>query len=130
VQPEMTTAKTIMIVDDEPDIRYVLQKILNKNGYSTIEAPDGAEALRLVNLKAPDAIILDLMMPQLDGFSVNLKLKENPVTAAIPVIVITGKGHLKELMDIREDLKVAAYFEKPFQVANLIKRLKEIFEGR
>ncbi|MCB4756619.1 MAG: response regulator [Elusimicrobia bacterium] len=121
--------KTILIVDDEPDVVFVLKMALEKNGYKTVEASNGLEALEKVHIQHPDAIILDLMMPKLDGHSVNLKLKEDPRTAHIPVIVVTGKGHLKELLDIREDLKVTAYLEKPFPVSLLLEKLGEIFKS-
>jgi CheY-like chemotaxis protein len=125
----MTDQKHILIVDDEPDVVFVLKMALEKNGYRTSGATNGMEGLESVRTNQPDAIILDLMMPKLDGHSVNLKLKENPETAHIPVIIITGKGQLKELLDIREDLKVTAYLEKPFPVAVLLEKLNEIFKS-
>lgn len=125
---EQGNQKKILIVDDEPDIRFVLQAALTKSGYQTDQASNGLEALEKVETYQPDGIILDIMMPLLDGYSVNSRLKENPATASIPVIIITGKGHLKELLDVREDLKVAAYFEKPFQISVFLERLKEIFK--
>ena len=66
------------------------------------------------------------MMPRLDRYSVNLRLKENPETANIPVIVITGRGHIKELLKLREELSVAAYLEKPFPVSALLEKVEEI----
>ena len=122
--------KSVIVVDDEPDIVFVLRTALERAGYSVDEASNGLEALQKIGVRRPDAIILDLMMPKLDGHSVNLRLKEDPATAQIPVIVMTGKGHLKELLDIREDLKVAAYLEKPFQVATLLGKLDEIVGRR
>ncbi len=119
--------KSVIVIDDEPDILFVLRTALERAGYQVDEASNGLEALEKINLHQPDAIILDLMMPKLDGHSVNLRLKENPATARIPVIIITGKGHLRELLDIREDLKVAAYLEKPFQVVTLLGKLEDIF---
>jgi response regulator RpfG family c-di-GMP phosphodiesterase len=68
------------------------------------------------------------MMPKLDGYSVNLKLKENPETENIPVIVITGRGHLKELLQIRGDITVAAYLEKPFPLKVLVEKIKELLK--
>lgn len=121
------TSRSLIVIDDEPDIRFVLRTALERAGYRVEEAANGIEALERINANPPDAVILDLMMPKLDGHSVNLRLKENPTTAHIPVIVITGKGYLKELLEIREDLKVTAYLEKPFQVKTLLDKLDELF---
>lgn len=82
----------VAIVDDTPDARRLIRRILQSQGDFTIfEAADGREGLELVNREHPDLIILDLMMPEMDGFSVLEALKANPDTAAIPVIVSTAK---------------------------------------
>jgi len=120
--------KKILIVDDEKDIVTVLKMSLEKEGFETDQAFDGIEALDKVAKEKPDLIILDIMMPKLDGHSVNIKLKNDPKTASIPVVVITGRGRMKELLEIREELRVAEYLEKPFTVAHLVSRIKEILE--
>ena len=121
-------SQKILIVDDERDIVFVLKMALEKNGYLVSEAYDGIEALEKIGADKPDLILLDLMMPRMDGHSVNLKLKENPATALIPVVVITGKGHLKELLEIKDGISVAAYLEKPFTVAMLLEKIKELLK--
>jgi CheY-like chemotaxis protein len=120
------TPKTILVVDDEPDIVFVLTTALKKNGYITEEAFNGLEALEKIRTQAPDAIILDIMMPKMDGHSVNLELKKDPRTALIPVIIITGKGNFKELLDIKEGVNIAAYLEKPFPISLLLEKLSGI----
>lgn len=120
--------RKILVVDDEPDVIFVLRTVLEKNGFAVEEANNGLVALDKTKEVRPDLIITDLMMPQMDGFSVNLKLKENPETADIPVVVMTGKGHLKELLTVRSDLNVAAYLEKPFRVASIVDKIKEILK--
>lgn len=122
--------KVILIVDDEPDVVFVLKKALEKRGYAIEEASNGEMALEMVEKVSPDVVVLDLMMPKLDGHSVNLRLKENPKTAALPVVIMTGKGHLKELLNIREELKVVAYLEKPFRVQSLVDCLEGIFQPK
>ena len=122
-------SKKILIVDDERDIVTIIKFALEKEGYEIGEAYDGLEALAKVNSCKPDLILLDIMMPKMDGHSVNLKLKERLETAGIPVIVITGKGQLKELIQSRQDLAISAYLEKPFTVATLIATIKEILGG-
>ncbi|MFH1369034.1 MAG: response regulator [Elusimicrobiota bacterium] len=118
----------IMIVDDEKDIVFVLKIALEKEGFATDEAYDGIQALEKIGMSKPDLILLDIMMSKLDGHGVNLRLKEDPETAKIPVIVITGKGHLKELLQARDELQVAAYMEKPFTVKALIEKIREILK--
>ena len=122
------TGKTILVVDDEPDIRLVLTMALQKHGYRTEEASNGLEALEKIRALRPAAVIMDIMMPKMDGGTVNLKLKEDPETAGIPVIIITGKGHFKELLDIREGVNVTAYLEKPFPISLLLEKLRVILK--
>lgn len=82
----------VAIVDDHPDVRLLVRRILQSQGsYELLEATDGKEALELISREIPDLVILDLMMPEIDGFSVLDQLRNNPDTAKIPVIVITAK---------------------------------------
>lgn len=122
----MGTLKMILIVDDEPDVRFVLKIALERGGFATEEAAEGVEALAKVRERLPDAIVLDIMMPKLDGYTVHQKLKEDPRLAQIPVVIITGKGYMKEFLDLRKDLTVAAYLEKPFPVEILVEKLREV----
>ncbi|MDD2806802.1 MAG: response regulator [Elusimicrobiales bacterium] len=121
--------KKILIVDDEPDILFVLTTAIRKNGYLVDTASNGLEALEKIKADRPDAVIMDIMMPKMDGNTVNLKLKEDPDTAGIPVIIMTGKGHFKELLEIREGINVAAYLEKPFPISMLLEKLRGILKG-
>jgi threonine synthase len=82
----------ILIVDDYPDARRLIRRILQAQGnYSILEAGSGKEAIQISQREIPDLIILDLMMPEMDGFSVLDSLKANPETEPIPVIVVTAK---------------------------------------
>jgi len=82
----------ILIVDDLPEARRLIRRILQSQGnYSILEAESGEQALKLAQTELPDLILLDLMMPEVDGFSVLDGLKANPNTAPIPVIVVTAK---------------------------------------
>ncbi|MEK7767958.1 MAG: response regulator [bacterium] len=118
--------KTILIVDDEPDVVTTLAYALEAAGYGVRRAFDGLQALESIAKEKPDAILLDLMMPNMDGHSVNIRLKSDPSTASIPVMVMTARAQLKELIEVRKDLQVAAYLEKPFRVKDLIAKLSEI----
>ncbi|MBN1621394.1 MAG: response regulator [Endomicrobiales bacterium] len=123
-------SKKVLIVDDEKDVLIILTDALSKEGYEIITASDGMEALEKVSSEKPDVILLDIMMPKLDGHSVNLKLKENPKTANIPVIVITAYGHLKKLLEVREELPVSGYLEKPFPIVRLKEKIREVLSGQ
>ena len=82
----------IAIVDDEPDARRLIRRILQSQGnYTIFEATNGKEAVDVVNREIPNLVILDLMMPEMDGFSVMDALRKKPETAEIPIIVLTAK---------------------------------------
>jgi len=116
--------KKILVVDDEKDIVEIISMYLEREDYEVIGAYDGQEALGKIINEKPDLVILDIMMPKMDGHSLNIKLKENPELKDIPVIVITGKGHLREIIMAREDVTVVDYLEKPFQMNELLEKVK------
>jgi DNA-binding response OmpR family regulator len=112
----------IMVVDDDPDTISILARHLQREGFAAIEAISGAQCLRLAQEQAVDVILLDLMMPDMDGFAVCRALKDNPVTADIPIIMITARDDL----DARAEgmrLGVSDFLAKPVfrrQLANRI----------
>src|SRR5262245_10086874 len=114
--------KKILIVDDDKYIRRLLSQVLGKFSYKTVEAMTGDEALSLAYKELPDVILLDLMMPGLDGYSVCERLKENESTRDIPVIFVTAKT---DLQDRIYGLGVGAhdYICKPIQPKELIARV-------
>jgi len=118
----------ILIVEDDNDIVAVLAIALKAKGYETECAYDGQQALDSTRNFKPDLILLDMMIPKIDGNTVNLRLKENPQTKDIPVIVVTGRGNLKELFDIREGVNVAGYLEKPVTIKQIISKIEEVLK--
>lgn len=123
-------SKKILVVDDEKDIVEIISMYLEREDYTPIAAYDGIEAFQKIISQKPDLVILDIMMPKLDGHSLNIKLKEYPETKDIPVIVITGKGHLREIITAREDVTIADYLEKPFQMNELLEKIKNYFDKK
>jgi two-component system cell cycle response regulator len=113
----------IMVVDDDPDTVSILARHLQREGFAAIEAFSGVECLRLIQENRVDVILLDLMMPEMDGFKVCRALKENPETAEIPIIMITARDDL----DARAEgmrLGVSDFLAKPVfrrQLANRIR---------
>jgi len=86
----MKQTHTILVVDDEPLNVFLLKKILEIGGYKVLTAGSGAESLQIIKEVIPNLVLLDLMMPGINGFKVLAQMKNNPLTQAIPVIVITA----------------------------------------
>ena len=109
----------ILIVEDEPDILNLLAFNLENSGFETIKAVDGYDALEKARKEAPDLVLLDLMLPKLDGFEVCRKIRENPGLKHIPIIMLTAKG---EEVDTITGLELGAddYVTKPFSPKELI----------
>ena len=119
--------QTILIAEDEADIRQLVSFNLERETYKTITAGDGKEALTLATSKIPDLIILDLMLPIMDGFSVFKELKIDSRTKDIPVIMLTAKAQLD---DIIAGLEMGAddYLTKPFSPKELVLRVKALLK--
>ena len=119
--------KLILIVDDNPDNITMLGSLLTKNGYTVGAAPDGHKALKFVENKLPDLILLDIMMPGMDGFEVCVKLKSDSLTKHIPVIFLTAKTGVE---DIVKGFKTggADYVTKPFNAEELLVRVNTHIE--
>jgi diguanylate cyclase (GGDEF)-like protein len=126
-QSGVTVPEHILIVDDEPHIRRILCFLLDQRGYSTSQAADGVEALELARSQRPDLILLDLMMPRMDGFEVCEALRSDYTTAQIPVIMLTAKG---EVTDKVRGLQGGAndYLTKPYDNKELIARVQNMLE--
>jgi two-component system, sensor histidine kinase and response regulator len=115
----------ILIVEDNVDTVELLKKRLRADGYDTAEAYDGEEALKIVTEYEPDLILLDIMMPKLDGFEVCKRLKEDESTRYIPVLMLTAKGDVDSTckgLDIGGD----DYLAKPFDYKELVTRIRSL----
>jgi two-component system, OmpR family, alkaline phosphatase synthesis response regulator PhoP len=115
----MDKNKTIMVVDDNPDIITIVKTILEGKGHSVMSAASGAELLNMLKGQKPDLIILDIMMPEMDGLEVLSKLKAMSETATIPVILLTAKVQYE---DVLGGYKLGAdyYITKPFTSTQLV----------
>jgi two-component system, OmpR family, alkaline phosphatase synthesis response regulator PhoP len=121
-------AKHVLTVDDENNIRRLVEVNLLRAGYRVSTACDGQEALEKIRDERPDMVILDVMMPHVDGFTVLRRLKADPETADIPILMLTAKA---QDMDIFEGWKSGAdmYLTKPFNPLDLMAWVKRTFEG-
>jgi len=121
--------KNILIVEDDPQTVKLVRFILEKNNYSTILANDGEQGLRIAREKKPDLVILDLMLPGMDGYRVCEALKNDANTKEIPVLVLTA---LDSGADFEKALEKKAdwYITKPFEAQHLLKRVSYLIEKR
>ncbi|UCD48609.1 MAG: response regulator [Phycisphaerales bacterium] len=116
---------TILVVDDEEDIRELVTLNLRREGYSVVACETGEQALKQVSAKTPDAIVLDLMLPGIDGLEVCRQLKADPKTPQVAVVMLTAKG---EEADIVAGLELGAddYVTKPFRGKVLVARVRRL----
>jgi len=119
----VSTKSVILVVEDEQDIRELIVFNLEREGYATIEAADGKAALEMARRHRPDLILLDIMLPEIDGFTVCKELERNPDTVRIPIIILTARG---EDIDRILGLELGAddYMVKPFNVRELLLRIR------
>ncbi len=118
-------SQSILIVDDEAYIVTSLEYLMKSGGFEVEVAYDGEQALTKVAEKAPDLIILDVMMPKLDGFEVCEKIRANPLWSAVRIIMLTAKDREAER---NKGLALGAddYMTKPFSTRDLLKRVKKL----
>jgi len=125
----MARQRKILVVDDERHIVRLIQVNLERAGYQVVSAFDGKEALRKVDSEKPDLVVLDVMMPHMDGFEVLKRMQANPATRSIPVIMLTAKAQDADVFRGWSS-GVSAYLTKPFNPLELLSFIKRIFSGR
>ncbi len=122
------TDRTVLIVDDSASVRGVLEEALTEAGATTWLAEDGDEALELLKGRTPDLILLDLVMPRMNGWSVIEALRRTPELANIPVILETSAEDYSAFDRARRD-GVAAFISKPFRLNEVVETCRRVFEG-
>lgn len=113
-----------MIIEDDPSVRTLLDKALTAKGYRVSLVSDGLEGLTSLETQTPDLLIVDIMMPRLDGMTFVKAIKANPSTAEMPVIFLTAKNDPRSMID---GINVGAkfYVTKPFQIDELIRKIEK-----
>jgi phosphate regulon transcriptional regulator PhoB len=117
--------KTILIVDDEKDIVELLAYNLDREGYQIAKAYDGNQALKYIKATPPDLVILDLMLPEINGFEICREIRKKPDTERLPIIMLTAKT---DVVDKIMGLEIGAddYITKPFNVRELLARARAV----
>ena len=117
----------ILVVDDEPDILNLLDYNLKKAGFKVLQAKDGPEAIELAVKKKPALVLLDIMLPDMDGTEVLKRLKTDPLAKHIPVIMLTAKGEEVDRV-VGFELGAEDYITKPFSPRELVLRVKAVLK--
>jgi len=122
------TSKKILVVDDIKIFYFLIRDILEDMDYSILYAENGPDALKMVEDEKPNLILLDVMMPGMDGYEVCEQLKNNPKTKMIPVLFVSARAYQKE---IERGYAVGGqgYITKPFRKKDLILQIEKVFES-
>ena len=123
----MDAQKKILVIDDEEDMQKLLKIRFEQDNFTVITAGDGDIGAKTAEQEIPDLIILDIMMPKVDGYSCLKELRKLPKTKDIPVLMLSGKEEEK-VRDLFAFQKISGYMEKPFELDNLVMKVKEILK--
>jgi DNA-binding response OmpR family regulator len=124
------TTKHILCIEDEPEMIDLIRLILGRRGYDVIGAAGGKEGLEKVRQEPPDLILLDLMMPDMDGWEVYQQIKADDKTKEIPVIVVTAKAQSIDKVLGLHIAKVDDYIAKPFSPQDLLNSVDKVFSEK
>jgi two-component system response regulator VicR len=125
-----TPARHILCIEDEPEMIDLIRLILGRRGYDVQGASGGKEGLKKVQQDLPDMVLLDLMMPDMDGWEVYQQIKAEEKTRSIPVIVITAKAQSIDKVLGLHVAKVEDYIAKPFSPQELLDSVEKVFAKR
>lgn len=120
-------SKKILLVDDEMHILRAAEIKLSRSGYEVICAQDGEQAWELIQQSRPDILITDLQMPRVDGFELARRVRANPATHDLPILVLTAKGFEMAHRDLAEAYGVVAIISKPFSPRELVRCIDNVF---
>jgi CheY-like chemotaxis protein len=121
---QVSVKKKVLIVDDEPNVRRLSRKILN-NTFDVVEAEDGRQAIEIAVTQQPDVILMDMMMPRMDGLSACHAIKKDPTTQSIPVIMVTAIGFELNIK-LSQQMGATGYVTKPFSSQDLLDKIGEV----
>lgn len=121
-EEEGTTLSRILVVDDEPDMRFLLRRIFQRAGHEVLEAGHGEAALELVRTLPPDLIVTDMMMPVMNGAELINRLRADPTTALIPILAATGDPRLATRADV--------VLTKPYRPGQLLETATTLLTGK
>jgi len=116
--------KKILVVDDEPDVRLSISQVLELSGYTVVQAVNGVDCLDKLQETVPDLIVLDIMMPKMNGWDVAAQIKGHPKWKDIPIVFLTAKGD--DVSIGMGNLAAVDYIVKPFDIMDFMQRIEKI----
>lgn len=120
--------KKILVVDDEPDILKTVNFRLKKAGYEALTAANGQEAIAIIRKEKIDLVLLDLVMPVMDGYELYRIIKGDENFRDIPIIILSASAHKNTVEDTRKELKVEGYLLKPFEAQELLDNIRNVLK--
>ncbi|NQT75575.1 MAG: response regulator [Candidatus Omnitrophica bacterium] len=123
----MDTQKKILVIDDEEDMQKLLKMRLEQENFTVVVAGDGDMGVKTAEQEIPDLILLDIMMPKMDGFTCLKEIRKLPNTKNLPILILSGKEEEK-VRDLFAFQKISGYIEKPFELDDLVAKIKEILK--
>ena len=121
-------SKRVLIAEDEPHIVESLSFVLTRAGYEVASAPDGETAYESLSAAPPDLMILDVMLPRMNGFDLLRRLRADPALSALPVILLTAKGQSQDRRTAR-DIGADAFITKPFSNRDVVEHVRRLVSG-
>jgi DNA-binding response OmpR family regulator len=122
--------RKVVCVEDEPEMIDLMRLILSRKGFEVVGANGGVKGLETIRAEKPDLVLLDLMMPEMDGWQVYQQLKADPATENIPVVVVTAKAQNIDKVLGLHIAKVDDYISKPFSLQELVDRVEQVLRRR
>lgn len=120
----MDGQKKILVIDDEEDMQKLLKMRLEQENFTVVLAGDGDTGVKIAEQEIPDLILLDIMMPKMDGFTCLKEIRKLPKTKNLPILMLSGKEEEK-VRDLFAFQKISGYIEKPFELDDLVAKIKE-----
>ena len=118
---------TVLVVDDEPTVRQLVRRILGRE-YDVIEAENGARAVDVAKVNKPDLVLMDMMMPEMDGLSACYAIRQDPATCRVPVIMLTAVTHELNRRLSENVMGANAYIVKPFEPSELLATVHDVLQ--
>jgi len=116
---------TVLLVDDEKELQFILSAHLKASGFGVLTAGNGYEGVALARRHQPDVIVMDVAMPEMDGITATRKLKSDPRTRGIPVIMLTARSRTEDLV-LGLEVGAQEYVSKPFDTVELLARVRTV----